>query len=168
VLGEGKRRGVKRNHRLPGVALLASAQQCPYLSAMSMRTQVRPFATSFGEAASVGAIGDRILADGESSWKGWLAELVDDFRRQPEMTLIASPPPAALPARIRCLLAATVEALCAERGWPAPAWCAAVAPLPTPWFVAGMENLKASALVESPVFFRQRNVFVLGNFLSRI
>ena len=85
---------------------------------MSMRTQVRPVATSIGEAASVGAISARILADGENSWKGWLAELVDDFRRQPEMTLIATPPPAALPARIRCLLAATVEALCAERGCP--------------------------------------------------
>jgi hypothetical protein len=39
--------------------------------------------------------------------------------------------------------------------------------LPAPWFVAGVENLKASALVESPVQFRRNNVFVLGNFLAR-
>jgi hypothetical protein len=39
--------------------------------------------------------------------------------------------------------------------------------LPDPWFVAGIENLKASALVESPVQFRRNNIFVLGNFLSR-
>jgi hypothetical protein len=39
--------------------------------------------------------------------------------------------------------------------------------LPRPWFVAGVENLKATALVESPLPFRRNNVFVLGNFLSR-
>jgi hypothetical protein len=39
--------------------------------------------------------------------------------------------------------------------------------LDSPWFVAGIENLKASALVESPVRFRKRNIFVLANFLER-
>lgn len=39
--------------------------------------------------------------------------------------------------------------------------------LPEPWFVAGVENLKATALVESPLPFRRNNIFVLGNFLSR-
>jgi hypothetical protein len=39
--------------------------------------------------------------------------------------------------------------------------------LSEPWFVSGMENLKASALLESPLPFRRNNVFVLGNFLSR-
>jgi hypothetical protein len=33
--------------------------------------------------------------------------------------------------------------------------------------VSGVENLKAMALVESPAWFRRRNVFVLGNFLNR-
>ena len=45
--------------------------------------------------------------------------------------------------------------------------CAGVGALATPWFVAGVENLKALALVESPTHFRKRNIFVLGNFLSR-
>jgi hypothetical protein len=120
------------------------------------------------EPTSVGAAAAHILADGENSWKGWLFELVDDFRRQPSVALIAEPPPAALPARLRCLLAATVESLCSEQGWVPPAWCAAIAALPAPWFVAEVENLKASALVESPAFFRQRNVFVLENFLVRV
>lgn len=122
----------------------------------------------FAEPASVGVVGARILADGVNSWKGWLFEFVDDFRRQPSAALIAEPPSVALSARLRCLLAATVEALCAEQGWLAPAWCVSIAPLPAPWFVAEVENLKASALVESPAWFRQRNVFVLGNFLARV
>jgi hypothetical protein len=37
-----------------------------------------------------------------------------------------------------------------------------------PWFVSGMENLKAITLVESPLHFRRRKIFVLGNFLSRV
>jgi hypothetical protein len=30
-----------------------------------------------------------------------------------------------------------------------------------------VENLKASALVESPVHYRKRKIFVLANFLER-
>jgi hypothetical protein len=127
----------------------------------------RQVETRLGETASVGAIRGSVLPEGEGSWKGWLAELVDDFRRQPLRTLIETPPPVTLPAQVRCLVASTVEALCAERGVTPPAWCAAIGPLPEPWFVAGIENLKASALVEAPAQFRKRNVFVLGNFLSR-
>jgi hypothetical protein len=37
-----------------------------------------------------------------------------------------------------------------------------------PWFVSGMESLKAIALVESPLPFRLRKIFVLENFLSRV
>jgi hypothetical protein len=31
-----------------------------------------------------------------------------------------------------------------------------------------MESLKATALVESPLPYRRNNIFVLGNFLTRI
>lgn len=41
-------------------------------------------------------------------------------------------------------------------------------PIQPPWFVAGMENLKAIALAESPLRFRLRKIFVLENFLSRV
>ena len=41
-------------------------------------------------------------------------------------------------------------------------WCTAGSRVP------GYENLKASALVESPVPFRSRNVFVFANFLDRV
>ncbi len=115
---------------------------------------------------SVAVIGRRMGREPES-WKLWLGEFVDEFRRQANLQLVAEPPPPELPAQLRSLLASVVEALCAERGLPAPGWCQHVPPLPVPWFVAGMESLKAMALVESPAQFRQRNIFVLGNFLSR-
>ena len=40
--------------------------------------------------------------------------------------------------------------------------------LDKPWFVSGFENLKSTALIESPLNFRKRNIFVLGNFLTRV
>ena len=105
--------------------------------------------------------------DGEESWKLWLFEFVDQFRRAPQPEMITQAPDPNISPRILALLASTVESLCAENKIPAPWWCAGVPPLPEPWFVADIENLKAAALVESPAAFRQRNIFVLANFLSR-
>jgi transcriptional regulator with XRE-family HTH domain len=116
---------------------------------------------------SVHAVSLMIQAEGADSWKSWLFELVDAFRRNPNANLIACPPVAGLDAQIRNLLTATAETLCDEAGLTAPWWCAAVSPLRAPWFVAGLESLKAMALVESPVHFRKRNLFVLSNFLER-
>jgi hypothetical protein len=103
----------------------------------------------------------------EQDWRFWLFELVDDYRQTKDDKLLASTP-AALSARLRALLAAVVETLATEAGRATPEWCRQVGPLPEPWFVAEVENLKATALVESPLPFRRRNIFVLENFLSRL
>jgi len=49
----------------------------------------------------------------------------------------------------------------------APDWAQKDHCLPEPWFVAEMESLKASALVESPAYYKKNNIFVLENFLKR-
>ncbi len=116
---------------------------------------------------SVIAVSRKINTDGETSWKLWLFEFVDSFRREPRNDLLTAPPSPETSPRIRALLASTVEALCAECDMPSPWWCGGIDVLPEPWFVAGIENLKATALVESPAFFRKRNIFVLANFLTR-
>lgn len=69
--------------------------------------------------------------------------------------------------RERALLNATACALASELGEAPPWWAMHPLVLPEPWFVAGVENLKATALVESPLAFRRNNIFVLGNFLAR-
>ncbi len=109
----------------------------------------------------------RMVLDGFNSWKTHLFDFVDAFRSTRNAELVGEPPITELDGRLRALLASTVEALCAESSRPAPAWCAGVPPLASPWFVSGIENLKASALAESPAWFRSRDIFVLGNFLSR-
>jgi transcriptional regulator with XRE-family HTH domain len=116
---------------------------------------------------SVEDISLRIFGDGFNTWRTHLFNFVDRFRVEPDARVIRNPPVQELDARLRALIASTVESLCAETGRRAPDWCRGIAGLEMPWFVAGVENLKAMALVESPAQFRQRNIFVLGNFLSR-
>ena len=48
-----------------------------------------------------------------------------------------------------------------------PKWAQSMTALNKPWFVSGMESLKASALLESPLGFRAKNIFVHENFLER-
>jgi len=110
----------------------------------------------------------RIFADGFESWTIHLFDSIDAFRRDPNPSLISSNPVDEVHTSIRALIASTVEAVCAEFSLPSPPWCRAVEALKKPWFVAGIENLKASSLVESPVQFRKRNIFVLANFLERV
>lgn len=103
----------------------------------------------------------------ESSWKLRLFDFVDAFRRSPSAAAVARAPGPGGAPRVLALTAAVVEMLCVEKKITIPWWCAAAPSLEKPWFVAGVESLKAAALVESPAAFRSRNVFVLANFLSR-
>jgi hypothetical protein len=66
------------------------------------------------------------------------------------------------------LLASTAEALCDELGLAPPSWLSEIPACVEPYFVAGLENLKAITIVESPLRFRIRKIFVLENFLSRV
>ncbi|MBI5883415.1 MAG: helix-turn-helix domain-containing protein [Elusimicrobia bacterium] len=116
---------------------------------------------------SVAIASERILTEGGDSWKTCLFDFVDAFRRAKDRALIEAPPAEETPPRAKALLASTTEALCSEEGLAVPSWCAAVESLSEPWFVSGVDNLKASALAESPAHFRKRGIFVLGNFLQR-
>jgi hypothetical protein len=93
---------------------------------------------------------------------------VDAFRQSPDAGLVRSTPTNGLDPRLSALLTSTVEFLCMERDLSIPEWCAGIEPLKKPWFVSGIENLKASALLESPVHFRKRNIFVMSSFLDRV
>lgn len=116
---------------------------------------------------SVMMISERINDEGEDSWKIWLFNFVDAFRRDKEPAYIERPPTQSLKPKLIALIASTVETLCDELNINVPLWCKCVPALKKPWFVSGMESLKASSIVESPIHFRKRNIFVLGNFLSR-
>lgn len=70
--------------------------------------------------------------------------------------------------RERALLNATARALANEMHLNYPWWARNNIFLKTPYFVSGVENLKATAIQESGIEFKKNNIFVLGNFLERV
>lgn len=113
------------------------------------------------------AVSLSVIVDGFESWKIHFMNLVDEFRRHSDIRLLLLPPSAKLEPRLTALLASIVQSLCDEVGLEAPAWSRALRFLARPWFVSGIESLKASTLVESPLPFRRNNIFVQDNFLAR-
>lgn len=121
----------------------------------------------FAHAVDSVAVVSRMMAErGETGWNVPLFNFVDAFRRTKNVGLVRDPPMCG-PGKARALLASTVENLCAEVGTDVPVWAQAEPALASPWFPSRSENLKVSALKESPLAFRKRNIFVLENFLRR-
>jgi hypothetical protein len=100
-------------------------------------------------------------------WRIHLMDFVDDFRYYKDPQAVAEPFEPS-DAKMDALLASTAESLCDELGLEPPEWLARVPASPDPYFVGGLENLKAISIVESPLRFRIRKIFVLENFLSRV
>lgn len=108
----------------------------------------------------------KMLAD-EKNQMVYLMDFVQDFRRNPRLDALKEPFELS-DEKLDALLASTAETLCAEAGIEPPQWIRDIKPTKFPYFVSGIESLKAIAFVESPVRFRKRHVFVLKNFLDRV
>ena len=102
--------------------------------------------------------------------KWWLIhfmDFVDDFRYHKDPRALVEPFDLS-DDKMDALLASTAESLCDELGIKPPEWLAHVPACREPYFVGGLEDLKAISIVESPLRFRIRKIFVLENFLSRV
>jgi len=110
--------------------------------------------------------GDKIKGDPQW-WCIHLMNFVDSFRSYKDLKAVAEPF-APIDEKMDALLASTAEALCDEMGIDPPDWLANIAACHDPYFVGGFESLKAISIVESPLRFRMRKIFVLENFLSRV
>ncbi len=100
-------------------------------------------------------------------WCMHLMNFVDDFRYHKDLRAVAEPFESG-ERKMDALLASTAEALCDELSFEPPGWLAKIPECQQPYFVGGFENLKAISIVESPLRFRIRKIFVLENFLSRV
>jgi len=112
----------------------------------------------------------QIKQEMENDLENWVIifmNFVDDFRYYNDPAMIKEPFEFNN-ERFDALLASTIEYLCDEMGMDPPEWVGDVQPCIDPWFVSGMESLKAITIVESPVYFRRRKIFVLENFLVRV
>ncbi len=108
-----------------------------------------------------------LLMSQDEKWTIHLFNFVDAFRRLKDPRLVELPPVKQTPLKYRALLASTVAHLCFELGVVTPTWAEKTIFLEEPWFISGVERLRAMALLESPVYFRRNNIFVLENFLAR-
>lgn len=109
----------------------------------------------------------RLFDEDPKWWKIPLMDFVDDFRRRKNPAAIAEPFLLG-DERKDAVLAGVIESLCDEMHFAIPSWLDLVPACCDPYFVSGFENLKAIAIVESPVHFRIRKVFVMENFLFRV
>ncbi len=94
-------------------------------------------------------------------------DFVDDFRYHKDPRAISEPFQLGDEEK-DAVLAGVIETLCDELQIQIPSWLADVPPCRKPLFLSRMESLKAISIVESPVRFRLRKVFVMENFLFRV
>ena len=100
-------------------------------------------------------------------WQIHLANFIDDFRYYRDLAALTTPFERN-DEKMDAVLASTAESLCDEIGLKPPTWLSEVPECAEPFFVGDMERLKAISIVESPLRFRIRKIFVLENFLSRV
>jgi hypothetical protein len=121
---------------------------------------------SLAEVATLTAQGD--------SFDLCFANFLDEFYASPNAAALAEVPPLLAPAfgepgKIKdAYLAATAEELARKFKLPFHSWFAAEErKLHRPWFASPLASLRAVLLLESPVGFRSRNLFVSENALHR-
>ncbi len=103
-------------------------------------------------------------------------QLLDDYRRAQRKDgtaaaaeLFAEEPPSTGDVRVDAALAGLAEHLARHDGWVPPLWSFDPARYAMPWwFVSGVTSWHATALVESPLAFRKRGVFLTASGLDRV
>jgi hypothetical protein len=105
-----------------------------------------------------------------------LLQLLDDYARAVRdggppagAALFQDPPPVTGDSGVDAALAALGEHLARRDGWRPPSWTFDERRYAEPWwFVSGVRAWHAMALVESPLAFRKRGVFVTSSALERV
>lgn len=107
------------------------------------------------------------IEDESKWWKIPLMDFVDDFRYYKNPEAIAEPFKMS-DERKDAVLASVIETLCDELCIVIPDWLGTVPACHEPYFLSEMESLKAFSLIQTPIHFRLRKVFVMENFLFRV
>jgi hypothetical protein len=102
-----------------------------------------------------------------------LANFIDEFNRssleQKQKMVEKFPFKGIKDKKYAAYIAAMVEELCFTNNIDIPDWVFDKKySLKEPFFVGGLESIKAILIVESPLPFRRRNIFVSENVLKRV
>ncbi len=127
------------------------------------------------DAAGVAA---NMIAAGEplkNVWRYAIVQLLDDYRSvrgrdgvAGAAALFTRPPAPVGDVRVDAALAALAEYLARADGWTPPDWVRDPdRATPQWWFVTDWTGLQPKALVESPMSFRKRGVFITDDALAR-
>jgi hypothetical protein len=112
-------------------------------------------------------------SDGERTFFYEVMDFMDELRRLRDPEMLKQEPPSLVSsfeggAVADAYLAAVAVSLARELGVPPPRWAISDArKLTRPWFVHPGSRVRAMLLAESPAAFRERNLFVSANALSR-
>ena len=109
----------------------------------------------------------QLMVEDPKWWKIPLMDFVDDFRYYKDVGAISEPFELGDEEK-DVVFAGVIETLCDELNIEIPEWLAYVPSAQKPVFLSRMESLKAMSIVQSPVRFRLRKVFVMENFLFRV
>jgi hypothetical protein len=102
-----------------------------------------------------------------------LADFIDEFNRsdpgKKQKMVEKFPFTGITDIKYTAYIAAMVEELCFQNKMDIPEWVwNKQFQLKEPFFVGGLESLKAFLIAESPLPFRRRNIFVSSNVLQRV
>ena len=107
------------------------------------------------------------IKNAPEKWIAALMDFVDDFRLHKDSSAIYESFNIDH-ERLDAVLASSIETLCDELKIDIPEWLYEIPSCKHSYFVVGDDDLMATAIVESPIRFRLRKVFVMENFLSRV
>ena len=155
---------------------VSSCQQAPSLR------QDEPVTTPTWTARAVqsaAAESTRRIAAGEPLkfvWRYPLLQLLDDYTStvaqlgvEAGASMWTREPPRTGDARVDAAFAALAEHLARRDGWTVPAWTIGSSrETPQWWFVTDLVGLHPTALIESPLSFRKRGVFITRDALVRV
>ncbi len=107
------------------------------------------------------------LKSNNNDWRLAIGELIDDVKK--DTSIIENIECGDVDdIKLKAMFASTVHYLSYKYQKKSKPWARKMYFLDQPWFPAGIENLKAMAILESPFEFRANNIFVLSNFLDRV
>lgn len=99
-------------------------------------------------------------------WKLAAGEIIRHIRHNVSFRGVELPPVGEF--KRLALLAAIIMTLADELGISPPLWATSSFRLDEPWFLSGLESMRAIAIVESPPYFRRNGIFVTKEFLMRV
>ena len=106
-------------------------------------------------------------AEEESYLFAELNDFLNSFKKGDSLTILPEPE-LELSARTANIIAAMIEHTAAKKNVAAPAWVKKIKPLSFPVFGTNLRNLREYLLVNTPVEFRQRNLFIDASIGSRV